>query len=85
MKKYRNTFCKSCLGTPASNGQLFFFPFLSTTSVCCANASQAQMVTQHFIKVSGKYCEREKKTVFQEMFLVAGGDSEVLYVEAIRF
>lgn len=43
------------------------------------------MVTQHFIKVSGKYCEREKKTVFQEMFLVAGGDSEVLYVEAIRF
>lgn len=48
------------------------FFILSVTSVCCSNASKIQVIMQHFIEVSGKYCKREGERIFKEMFILAG-------------
>lgn len=50
------------------------FFLLPVTFVCCSNASKTQVIIQHFIKVSGKYCKREGERILKEMFIVAGKD-----------
>lgn len=49
------------------------FFLLPVTSVA-QMLPKTQVIIQHFIKVSGKYCKREGERILKEMFIVAGKD-----------